>query len=248
MAGNSTKDIKRHQKSIGNTQKITKAMEMVSAVKMRKSQLRAISSRPYAQNALRILQEIALINKEEDLQELKKNPLFNTKESGSTILVVIAPDKGLVGGLNSSLLNYTKKIIESEQYKNKVIHGVSIGEKSKNILEKLNIDIIQEFKMQNLTTQDEIQELINFITEIYQSQKTQKVNAIYTEFFSTIKQSPNQKQIFPITIEYSFRDCGVTVSNCCIHGFLLWCSATSENSCCSRMTYKYTILLIKKCQ
>ncbi len=203
MAGNSTKDIKRHQKSIGNTQKITKAMEIVSAVKMRKSQLNAIASRPYAQHSLKILQEIALINKEEkeDLPELRRNIFFNKKSGNTTILIIISPDKGLVGGLNSNLLSYTKKIVDKIQSNNQIIKGISVGEKSSSIFSKLNIEIIKKFKNQNLTTQEEISELVNFLIKSYKSPDIKQIKAIYTEFFSTIKQSPTHKEILPINIQ-----------------------------------------------
>ena len=203
MAGNSTKDIKRHQKSIGNTQKITKAMEMVSAVKMRKSQLSAITSRPYAQHSLRILQELALINQEDqgETSDLKNNIFFNKPTGNTVILVLVAPDKGLVGGLNSNLLTYTQRTATSIRDKNETVKGISIGAKASVIFSKLNIEIIQEFTNQDSITQETINPIAHFIIEAYKDEEIKQVKMVYTEFFSTLKQSPSHKQLLPISIE-----------------------------------------------
>ena len=203
MAGNSTKDIKRHQKSIGNTQKITKAMEMVSAVKMRKSQISALASRPYAQHSLKILQELALINKEDDeeYKEFKNNIFFNKPKGNCVIIVLIAPDKGLVGGLNSNLLNYTKSTIQEIESQGKQVKGISIGVKASMILSKLKVDVIKEFNNQDSITQEETETIINDIVDEYKKPEIKNVIAIYTEFFSTLKQSPKQRNILPIDIE-----------------------------------------------
>ena len=93
-----TRAIKQRIKSAKNISKITKAMEMVSASKMRRSQQQAMSSRPYAQALQHILQKISLYT------DPKIHPLLSENNLGKVVLVVVSTDRGLVAGLNSNFL------------------------------------------------------------------------------------------------------------------------------------------------
>src|SRR3989344_2731597 len=120
-----SRNLKNRIKSTKNIRQMTRAMEAVSAVKMRRSVALALSSRPYVLAALRILRDIrARLN-----GEVITSPYFKTKPVGRTILVVITSDKGLAGPFNASVINKTDKIIASHESEVKV---VAIGKKGRD--------------------------------------------------------------------------------------------------------------------
>ena len=92
------KQIKNKIKSTERTSKVTKAMEAVSAVKMRKSQEKALGGRPYAETAIRVLERVSHV------QDARKHPLFASHDVGKTCVIVVTSDKGLAGSLNSAVL------------------------------------------------------------------------------------------------------------------------------------------------
>jgi len=179
-------------------------MEMVSAVKMRKSQSVALAARPYSQTALAILQRLAhLYEQDYETQDiLRDNLFFRKKESGAVPLILIAPERGLVGGLNSTLFAYVKKRVEHLQQNNTPIFGVSVGAKARPIFSKLNIEVQHEFSNnKDWVSPEDIRPITEMITERYKTEDIQSVIAFYTEFFSTLKQSPSQRTLLPIQIQ-----------------------------------------------
>src|SRR3990172_6132118 len=101
MAGSNAQDIKRRIRSVTSTKKITKALQTVSAVKMRKSQARTIATRPFAEESLSLLRRLS------GLSSLR-HPLLKKRNTSKQLIVLIAPDRGLTGGLSGNL---TRKII-----------------------------------------------------------------------------------------------------------------------------------------
>lgn len=201
----STKEINRRRQSISNTQKVTKAMEMVSAVKMRKSQMTAIAARPYAYHCITMLERLAHLHQEDEesvREVMKKNIFFKQRKTNTTLLVLIAPDKGLVGGLNTSLFAHAQKEIKSLERDEKNIQAIAIGVKAEQFLQNANIPILESFaNIANYETPEQITPLTESIIERYQYEVIKEVAVVYTEFFSTLKQKPSTRYILPITIE-----------------------------------------------
>ena len=201
----STKEINRRRHSISNTQKVTKAMEMVSAVKMRKSQMTAIAARPYAYHCITMLERLAHLHREDEESiryVMKENMFFKQRKTNTTLLVLITPDKGLVGGLNTSLLTHAQKEIEQLQQSGKNIQAIAIGTKAEQFLHNADIPILETFSnIANYETPEQITPLTESIIEHYKKEVVREVSVVYTEFFSTLKQKPSTRYILPITIE-----------------------------------------------
>lgn len=201
MAGNSTKEIKRRQRSIGNTQKVTAAMEMVSAAKMRKSQLRALAARPYAQHVVAILERLASVRddeKEAVKEAIRTNPYFASQEGDTVLLVLIASDKGLIGGLNASLIAHAKREIARIREAGFNVEAIAVGAKSAAALRKMGITVVKEFVgVGDSVELGEITPVTEAIMEHYRADHITRVVALYAEFLSTLKQQPAMRQILP---------------------------------------------------
>ncbi|MFY9457805.1 MAG: ATP synthase F1 subunit gamma [Candidatus Spechtbacterales bacterium] len=193
----STRDIKRRQKSVSNTKQVTKAMEMVAASKMRKSQLVALQSRPYAEKAIALLGHIKAGS-----PDLRNIFLDGNPESKKLLAVVVTSDKGLCGGLNSAVIRESSKLFL--QYKN-MGHETElllVGVKSKANFERMGLKIHETFRgVGDYVTLEEIKPIAQFIQGKYKIGEFNKVVAIYTEFISTLKQKVVQRQILPIIEE-----------------------------------------------
>ncbi len=187
----STRDIKRRIQSVKNTQQITKAMEMVAASKMRKSQEAALVARPYAERALEILNNVS------QKTEPKKHSLLEKREVKKICLLVVTSDKGLCGGLNSAVIKKTQKFIDLN--KDKEIALITIGKKARDAFKK-KCNIVAEFN--NIGDTVELLEttpISKMVIKDYCQGKYDQVIAVYTNFVSTLVQKVTCRQIMPIT-------------------------------------------------
>ncbi len=187
----SPQSLKKRLKSIGNINKITKAMELVAATKMRKSQEIALASRPYAFAALDLLANLSLIKKEQPL-------LMRRRKIKKTLFVLVASDKGLAGAFNSSIF----KKFESSY--NKTLQGqasfIAVGEKSFNYLSKKDLPVIKKFtNMGDFTTLEQVQPLADFLAEGYIKEDWDKVIVFSTHFRSALKQESLTRKVLPIS-------------------------------------------------
>jgi len=200
----STRDIKRRQKSISNTKQVTKAMEMVAASKMRKSQHVALQSRPYSEKAISVLAHIKtgapdLKNLFLDGPSFAKASAGKNPESRKILVVVVTSDKGLCGGLNSAVIRESTKHIAQYKKEGYEVELLLIGAKSKPPFERMGLTIHETFKgVGDYVTLEEIKPVAQLIQEKYKSGEFNKVVAIYTEFISTLKQKVENRQILPI--------------------------------------------------
>ena len=190
----STRDIKRRQKSVSNTKQVTKAMEMVAASKMRKSQLVALESRPYSQKAVEILSNI-----KRGAPDIK-NIFLDGPERGKILALVVTSDKGLCGGLNSAVIRESTKLFEQYKKDGYAVELLLVSAKSRSQFERMGLRINETFSgVGDYVTLDEVKPVAQFIQEKYKTGEFSKVIAIYTEFISTLKQKVEQRQILPIT-------------------------------------------------
>jgi F-type H+-transporting ATPase subunit gamma len=195
----STKTIKRRIKSIGNTKKITKAMEMISAVKMRRAVAHNTSSRTYTDVAWQMLKHVA------EQVPLSLHPLLHQRPVKRIGIVFITSNRGLAGGFNTKLLQETHAFIEETQKLfSHTIHVdiILMGKKGRKIFQYFKHPISAEFEKIDLTTRiEEILPLAHMVTKEYIEEKYDKIFIAYTHFFSAIKQTPTVKQILPLSDE-----------------------------------------------
>ncbi len=191
----SLNDIKKRIKSVQSTRQVTKAMEVVSATKMRKSQESALKARGYAFSAFELL---ANLDKYES--KMKKPELFvRPMDAKKTLLIVVASDKGLAGSLNSNVL---KKALAWHQKENQGGHTVDLvvaGKKARDFFKFRNIAIKKHFFGHgDFADFDEVQDLSEFVKLEFLSRQYSRVVMIYTNFRSTLKQEAVEREILPL--------------------------------------------------
>jgi F-type H+-transporting ATPase subunit gamma len=194
----STREIKRRIKSVKNIGQITKAMELVSAAKMRKAQGLATSSRPYAQLSSELLNNLAA------KIDVTKHPLISrpdpSRVANKNLVVVISSDKGLAGSFNTNVVNRTLKLIKDEtgleaQY-------ITVGRKASDVLKRLGKNIIATFpaKDRGITVLD-AKPIAQIAIEEFLNYRFDNVFVVYTDFVSTLVQKANAVRIIPIVSE-----------------------------------------------
>ncbi|NOY15011.1 MAG: ATP synthase F1 subunit gamma [bacterium] len=193
-----TRDIKKRIKATGNIGKITKAMEMVSAAKMRKAQEKTRQSRQYAQALSLILSQISTAVSIADipLPILRRQPV-----SGRQLIVLIATDKGLCGALNNNLFRYLETYIR-QNLKASQIEFVTVGKKAGHFAAVQGYQLVASFHdFHDVPTSDESLAVTRLIIDGFVSQKYDQVFLAYPKFINTLTQVPTIQQILPLTKE-----------------------------------------------
>lgn len=194
MAGN--KEIRNKIKSVQNTRKITKAMEMVAASKMRRAQERMQQARPYANKIKNIVAGLM-----ESLQSDYQHPLIGDlpKTLEKVGLIAISTDKGLCGGLNTNLLRLlTQKMREFGEQKTQV-HYATIGAKVTQFATRANANLsAQVTHLGDVPHLDKIIGIISQQVHAFVNGEVQAVYLAYTKFINTMKQEPVFQQLLPI--------------------------------------------------
>lgn len=190
----SSKEIRGKIKSVENTKKITKAMEMVAASKMRKAQERMRSARPYAEKIGNIAAELAKANPE------YRHPFLVKNEEAKTVgMVVVTTDKGLCGGLNTNLLRAaTAKLKEVEAAGHKA-EVVAIGGKGLGFMNRIGAKVVAHATQ--LGDQPHIEALIGpvkVLLDAYAEGRLSAVYLCYTKFINTMKQEVQVHQLLPL--------------------------------------------------
>ena len=191
------KEIRGKIKSFENTKKITKAMEMVSASKMRKAQERMRAARPYADKIRNITANLSQANPE------YKSPYMRTgngaKVSG---FIVVTTDKGLCGGLNTNVLRAVTNKIRDVQTAGGKSQAVAIGNKGYGFLNRIGMPVVSHATQLGDTPQ--LEKLIGPVKVMLDAFVEGKVDAVYlcyTKFINTMKQEPVVEQLLPLSAE-----------------------------------------------
>lgn len=185
------REIKRRIKSINNTSKVTHAMELVSAAKMRKAQEMALSSRPYTINLNEILGELR------QKTNAANQKLLQSNTSERTMIIMLTTDRGQVGGLN---INLFREIAKSDS---KSIKFVVVGKKGTLFASKTGADLVASFVSDEKTGLELARTLTKLAVDSFTTGEVSSVKILYPDFQSTIKQVPTLKQVLPITLETS---------------------------------------------
>lgn len=206
----SAKDIKNRINSTKNTKKITKAMEMIAASKMKKQVKLAISGKNYAENALSMMINIVKNNKDIKHPFLKKN-----KNIKNVLMIIFTSDKGLCGGYNINIFKSLDKYIKENKDKN--IDVICIGKYSQKYAKKLNLNIVKTFSSfsQNIKMEN-LDDLNDFIKKEFLNENYDRIKIIYTNFISPISNNIKIRRLLPLTEKgmiYLFSEIGVDDKN-----------------------------------
>jgi F-type H+-transporting ATPase subunit gamma len=190
------KEIRGKIKSVENTKKITKAMEMVAASKMRKAQDRMRHARPYSDKIRNIAANLATANPEYTHPFLAQAKDTQAKAVG---FIVVTTDKGLCGGLNTNVLRMvTSKMRELEAAGNK-IDAVAIGNKGLGFLNRVGAKVVASATALGDTPHlDKLIGPVKVMLDAYQDGKLDAVYLCYTKFINTMKQEPTMEQLLPL--------------------------------------------------
>lgn len=193
----SSKEIRGKIKSVENTKKITKAMEMVAASKMRKAQERMRSARPYAEKIGNIAGSLARANPEYRHPFLVKNE--GVKKVG---MVVVTTDKGLCGGLNTNLLRAATAKLKELEGAGQSAEVVAIGGKGLGFMNRIGAKVVAHATQ--LGDQPHIEALIGpvkVLLDAYAKGELAAVYLCYTQFINTMKQEVQVQQLLPLKAE-----------------------------------------------
>ncbi|KTD62442.1 F0F1 ATP synthase subunit gamma [Legionella shakespearei] len=191
MAG--AKEIRTKISSINKTRKITRAMEMVAASKMRKTQDRMRASKPYANKIYDVVKHIARANSE------YRHPFISEREVKRIGVIVVTSDRGLCGGLNSNLLRETIRSIRSWKEQGKEVDVAVIGRKGLAFFKRVGGTILGS--IEHLGDTPGINDFIGIVKVMIDSYYNGSIDAlhiVYNEFVNTMTQKPTVKQLLPL--------------------------------------------------
>ena len=195
MAG--TKEIKRRIKSIRNTKKITKAMELVAASKMKKAVSSTLASRLYAEYSWEILTSIS-----ENLEGLE-HPLFSEREIKNILVVLITSNRGLCGAYNAQVIKKVLSILKDRrpEHQSAKINFITVGRKGDIAMRRIGQEVAATFDFADNITIQKILPLSKMLLQEYTSGSYDRVFVAYTDFISAISQKPRVKQVLPVSRE-----------------------------------------------
>lgn len=188
------KEIRGKIKSIKNTQKITKAMEMVAASKMRKAQERMSASRPYAEKMRNVIAHLSQAHAE------IKHPFMVEREIKRVGYIVVTSDRGLCGGLNVNLFKKTIVSMKAQHEKGVEIDVVPVGRKAVDYFKRQNANIVAQASQ--LGDSPHITDLIGSVKVMLDAYTAGKIDALYlvsNEFVNTMTQQAGVQQLLPIS-------------------------------------------------
>ena len=186
------KEIRGKIKSVENTKKITKAMEMVAASKMRRTQDRLKAARPYAASMERIIFHVAQATPE------YRHPYLEKREGNRIGILVIGTDRGLCGGLNVNLFRRVFRKVR-ELSEGGAVHWSLIGKKAVNFYGAVGADVIAKTEgLGEVPTLKQIRGVVLALTQLYKDGKLDSVWVASNRFVNTLVQQPRLQQLLPI--------------------------------------------------
>ena len=187
------KEIRTKIGSIKNTQKITRAMEMVAASKMRKTQNRMQATRPYSKKIGQIIKHLAHANTE------YKHPYLIAREVKRVGIIVITSDRGLCGGLNSNLFRKTLTQLKQWDQDDIEVDVCTIGSKGSSFFSRLKTNLVgQATKLGDTPHLNDIVGIIKIMLNAYDEGKIDELHVIYNEFENTMTQRPKIDRLLPV--------------------------------------------------
>lgn len=194
----SLQHLKRRLKGVQNINQITKAMELVAATKMRRSQEIALASRPYALTALEFLANLSL------LEEVSMPPLLTKRAVKRTAIVVVTSDKGLAGSFNSAVFRSFEKFVAraAVNLRDPAYTFIAVGQKAATYLEKRTASLKKKFtRVSDFTTIAEVIPLAETLISGYLRGTWDRVLVFSTHFKTALRQEVTLREILPVDFE-----------------------------------------------
>jgi F-type H+-transporting ATPase subunit gamma len=188
------KEIRGKIKSVENTKKITKAMEMVAASKMRKAQERMRQARPYSEKVRNIASNLGKANPE------YTHPFMRTNDVKAAGIIVVSTDKGLCGGLNTNVLRAVTGKLKELQSAGVDTQAVAIGNKGLGFLNRIGAKVVSH--VTQLGDTPHLDKMIGPVKVLLDQYAAGKLNAVYlsyTKFINTMRQEPVVEQLLPLS-------------------------------------------------
>ncbi len=202
----SLKDIKTQINSVGSTRKITSAMKMVAASKLRRSQEKAEAARPYSSRLEEMLASLASSAASgEGIIKL----LTGTGNDQNYVVVPVSADRGLCGGFNSSINKETFRLVKSLEDDGKNVQLMPVGKKSRDFFNRVMKDkILESFADLNVSVNgyDSALQVSNKLQELYFDGKFDKCIIVFNKFKSAISQEVTQQQLIPLDVSNSSKE------------------------------------------
>ncbi len=180
------RDIRRRITSVKKTAQVTRAMQLVAAAKMKKAQDQALAGRGYADQLNKVL-----TNLKENVDE-ESHPLLEKREGNKTLTLIISPDKGLCGGLNTNLF----KKVTSEH--NSDTAYITVGRRGNQYVVKFGHELVAQFEVDDPVPFAQSRPIAKFLSDKFLSGEYDVIKVAFTDFVSTLTQTPHVSQLLPI--------------------------------------------------
>jgi F-type H+-transporting ATPase subunit gamma len=192
-----SKEIRTKIKSVQNTRKITKAMEMVAASKMRKAQARMRAARPYGEKIRNVAAHISHANPE------YRHPFLVARDTVKKIgIIIITTDKGLCGGLNTNVQRLALNKLKEWEADGESFEVCCIGNKGLGFMQRLGANIVSHVtQLGDRPQMDKLIGAIKVMLDGYTQDRFDRVVIFYTKFINTMKQEPMAEQLLPLSGE-----------------------------------------------
>ncbi len=192
----SLKSIRKRISSVKNTRKITRAMKLVAAAKLRRAQEAIIAARPYAKALTTVVSELA------NLAGADAHPLFVTRPAAKVAIVMITADRGLAGAFNSSVIRRVEQFVEQDLAGATEVSLRIIGRKANQHFVRRNANIASyDAAPSGLTALTIAREMSNRVIDDFLEKRVDRVYLVYNEFRSAISQGVVVKQVLPVIAE-----------------------------------------------
>ena len=193
----STRDIRRRIKSVKNLAQITRAMEMVSASRLRRAQRNVLATRPYSDRILEVMSELTSRNRGN-----RTGTLLEVRPNVRSIaLIIVTPDRGLAGSLVSNVLRRATRFLLDERQKGRTIDVIAIGKKGRDFAVRNRFPLVAEIiKMGDFPTLESILGAATVGINGFREAKYDEVHVLYSEFVNTLVQRPRLKRLVPVEL------------------------------------------------
>src|SRR3989344_8133852 len=179
------KEIRSRIKSVNNTAKITHAMELVAAAKMKKAQGQAIAGKPYSELINTVLRSIA------NRIDPESHPLLSRNSGDKVAVIFFSTDKGLAGSLNSNLFKQVENLVGKTKY-------ITIGKKARNFVAKTGNELVADFLLSEKPLLEDVRPISKLVIDGYLNGEFDQVHVLYTKFLTTLQQEAKIQQLLPI--------------------------------------------------
>lgn len=187
-------DIRRRIKGVKSTGKITRAMEMISAVKMRKAVQSVLAIRPYAESVIDLLCQLRFATKED------KHPLLISRDVKKELYVVITSNRGLCGAFNAQVIKRLRQILKSDADREQVF--ITLGKKGESAVRRSKKEIIASFPdVVGAPTIEGMRAITKIIIEEFESKRVDRVVMVYTDYISVMTQVVKVRGLLPVTLK-----------------------------------------------